>query len=99
MSNITDPVVYGPILAGSICLIVGIFYFKSKSNSKSKKFHFPDSNNALSEAKKIISDTVPVSREEIKSAITNSNLTHIKGGSRKHFKKVGKKKTRGQSKR
>jgi len=73
-------------------LVIGYFLWSKTKNKSKKKFVFPTTNNALNDARRIMSETIPVTREEIKSAITRSKLSSpAKGGSNKGKRKTHKK--------
>ena len=76
-------------------LVIGYFLWSKTKDKSKKKFPFPDSDdssNALKIAKKNISSIIPVSREELKSAITRSKMSSpVRGGSNKGKRKTHKK--------
>jgi hypothetical protein len=73
-------------------LVIGYFLWSKTKDKSKKKFPFPTATNALNEAKEIMSGTIPVSREELKSAITRSKMSSpVKGGSNKGKRKTHKK--------
>jgi hypothetical protein len=91
MSDLSSLAITG-IMFGS--LVGGIIIYELSSSKSKKKTQFPNfNNNDLKEAKETLSSFVPVSRSDIVSAIQDTHFLKINGGTKRRYKKNGKRKS------
>jgi len=91
MSNIGDPLLYGPIVALLCISLGGLYYSSTQTKSKRPKTRYIDSDG-LNEAKRAFSSIEPITREQIKDKINDSYFVNT--ASAKNTGRGSKRKTK-----